>query len=540
MIKLSINVAAWPTAIERNLCMKLSKAAASVFFSLIMSEYGPVWASEISVGAYAVANHGSCGAGNIPGTILELDKFFDSPNFAGNFKKNFYWKDVSVKNSDWIKEGDYRQSAETDSGFDGSDASILTYIASHGITSNGVYKALAGSKNNGGCYIPTPSLELGNHVSRYTILSTCQGLKIGNGDYPNASGENPSRTWKNTAKGLNCIFGYSNNMADADEYGEFLLDNIKDGSTPLAKAFMDASESVSSGNIPAVLCYGASEADAANYIASNKEFETASRPNTASAWVYRKLDEWPSSKTTSAHIPAALRLSPIKFNLEKLASTFLGSNVKKSKNGTALTYSSPTGNVSLDRKTGTLVIRNYLVEEAKDALVPSASEAEQIASHALQLSGITKAAGGLLITATSEDVLGGESGIKSVVSRKFTFRQKLAGGLTLSQQGTVDVTIGAGGVITEIRSALVQADNKFRVAQRSTDLSSRLEELEARAIESIAAKSPGVNYRVLGHRIGYDAGHFHKRKSFAPAVIEFTIEASMGEFSRRYKELFAL
>ncbi len=520
--------------------MKPSKVEALALVTLLAQTHGPLLAEEITVGAYAVANHSSCGAGNIPGTILELDKFFDSPNFTGNFKKNFYWKDGVVKNMDWVKDGDYRESTETDSGFDGSDASVLTYIASHGITSSGVYKALAGSKSYGGCYIPTTSLELGNHVSRYTILSTCQGLKIGNGDYPNSSGENPSRTWKNSAKGLNCIFGYSNNMADADEYGEFLLDNIKDGSTPLAKAFMDASESVSTSNIPAVLCYGSSEADAANYIASNKTFETASRPNTYSAWVYRKIDDKQDSRKIPKKLPAALRLSPLKFNLEKLAATFLGGNAKITKKKSNIKYSAPSGTVAFDQKTGTLVVSNNLIDDAREAAVPSLAEAEQIANHSLQLSGISKAAGNLFLTAVSEDVLGGEAGTKSVVARKFTFRQELLGGQTLSQQGTVDVTIGAGGVITEIRSALVSIDGKFKPALRSTDLSSRLEDMETRAIESVAAKVPGANYRVMSHRIGYDAGNFHKRHSFAPALIEVTVEASMGDFTRQYKQMFAL
>ncbi len=507
---------------------------------LTLQAPGQLLANDISVGAYAVANHSSCSAGNIPGTILELNKFFASPHFANRFKKNFYWKDARVRNSDWTKDGDFKSSSETEVGFDGSDASVLTYIASHGVTSSGIYKALAGSRSNGGCYIPTPNLELGNHASRYTILSTCQGLKIGNGDFPNSPGENPSKTWKDAAKGLNCIFGYSNNMADADEYGELLLENMKDDTTPIAKAFMDASDAVDQSNVPAVLCFGATEEEAASYIASNKTFENTSRPNTASAWVYRKSSERVSVKDNAPQIPAALRLSPTKLNLEKIATTFLGNSVKKSRASGLQKYEAPSGELAYDEKSGTITVKNNLVEEARNIEVPSVAESEQIATHALKLSGIAKDAGDLTLASVTEDVLGGESGIKSVLSRRFTFRQKLAGGFTLSQQGTVDVSVGPGGAITEIKSAILDVNSQFKAAQRPTNLSSRLEDLEIRAIESVTAKVPGANYRVIGHRIGYDAGHFHKRKSFAPGLIELTVEANFGEFSRRYIERFAL
>jgi hypothetical protein len=520
--------------------MKSMKLAATTLVLFSQANSNSLLAGNVTVGAYAVANHSSCGAGNIPGTILEMDKFFDSPNFSSILQKNFYWKDQRVKNSEWIKDGDYRQSTETNTGFDGSDASVLTYIASHGVTSGGIYKALAGSRNNGGCYIPTSNMELGNQISRYTILSTCQGLKIGNGDNPTAAGENPTRTWKNAAKGLNCIFGYSNNMADADQYGEFLLENIKNGETPLAKAFMDASESVSVDNIPAVMCYGATERDAADYIASNKGFDTETRPNTASAWVYRMVNSQAAASAPTAKIPAAIRVVSLKLNIGKLASTFLGASLSKSINGKSQRFTSNSGLVDFDTATGTLTVSNNLVEDAKISDVPSATEAEQIAIHALKVSGISKAAGNLSLAATSEDVLGGESGVVKVIARKFTFRQKLAGGQTLSQQGSIDVTVAAGGAITEIKSALLQVDGRFRATLRPTEISSRIEELESQAMRHVAEKVPGANYKIIKQRIGFDAGNFHKRKSTAAAVVELTVEASQGEFARRYIEKFTL
>jgi len=493
-------------------------------------------AYAVSIGAYAVGNHSSCGVSNIPGTIIELDKFFDSKDFPEDFSKNFYWKDARVKQSEWVKGGDYNPSSETNSGFDGSDSSTLTYIASHGVTSGGVYKALAGSKNFGGCYIPTTQLELGNNTSRYAILSTCQGLKIGTGDYPNSSGENPSRTWKSAAKGLNCIFGYSNNMADDDGYGEYFLANIKDESTPLSKAFMDASESVYSDNIPAVLCFGSSEQDAADYIQNNASFESESRPNSASSWVYRMVNPVTSTRALSANIPSVLRLQPKKFNVGKVAQVFLGQGASESSFKNRLSFSSSAGSASYEASSGTLLIRNRLIPDIKGEDVPTLSEAEQNARHALKVSGLQKIAGETVLAASAEEVLGGQNGISRLLSRKFTYRQVLSGATTLSQQGTIDVTVGPAGVVTEIKAALVDVDSTMKSVLRPTSLASRLESIELRAIKQVAEKSPGSSYRVVKYRIGYDAGNFHKANAIAPAVVEVTVEVGQGDFRRNFIE----
>jgi hypothetical protein len=501
---------------------------------------GSAEAASVSVGAYAVANHSSCGAGNIPGTIEEMNRFFASPDLPADMQKNFYWKDARVRQNEWIKDGDNKASSEASNGFDGADASLLTYIASHGVTSSGVYKALAGSKNAGGCYIPTTSLELGNNTSRYTILSTCQGLKIGTGDYPESSGENPTRTWKNAAKGLNCIFGYSNNMADADQYGEYLLANLKDGSTSLSKAFMDASESVSADNIPAVLCYGSSEQDAADYIEENKTFESQSRPNAASAWVYRKVYAASKGPSLKSSIPAALKLVPVKLNIEKFAKSLVGGGATKSVSGRITTFSSNTGVATYNEKTGTLTVKNFLAADARGDAVPSLEESQQIAEHALKLTGLSKVDRSLQLASFAEERIGGVQGAGKITSRKFTFKQNLAGGQSLSQQGSVDVTVGSGGAITEIKTALVKIDPAFTPSSRPTNLASREVELETSALDQVAMRAPGASYKVIKKRIGYDAGNFMKRNQIAPAVIEFTVEAYKGDFKRNFVQKIAL
>lgn len=500
-------------------------------------------AQSITIGAYAVANHSSCGAGNIPGTITELDKFFASKDFPTDATKNFYWKDSRVQQNQWSKDGDYKASKDTASGFDGADSSLLTYIASHGVTSSGVYKALSGSKSNGGCYIPTSSLELGNQASRYTILSTCQGLKVGTGDNPTASGENPSKTWKNAAKGLNCILGYSNNMADADGYGVYLLEKLKDGKTTLAEAFMASSEAVSKENIPAVLCFGSTQADAADYIQKNKSFDTTSRGNAASAFVYRRAStsEDGMMKKSSFQFAPSITVEPVKINPGRVAKAFLGVNVSLDKNqGSFISYSSEAGQASYNAQTNVLQISNNVIEAVRSDDVPAVDEAAEIAANAVKASGLSSVAGELTLAGSSEDVLGGSDGSQRVIQRKFSFKQVLAGFQPLSQAGSVEVAIGPGGAVINVTASLLRVTGKESGFVQSTNISAAEEDLETTAISNVAEKVPGASYKVISTHYGYDAGNFFGVKSQADAVAEVLVEAEQGGFARRYIEKIKL
>lgn len=499
-------------------------------------------ASELTIGAYAVANHSSCGAGNIPGTVRELDKFFADANFPADAKANFYWKDARVYQQDWLKESDYRESTETKLGYDGADSSLLTYIASHGITSKGVYKALAGSRNNGGCYIPSNSLELGNNSSRYTILSTCQGLKIGNGDNPTATGENPSVTWKSSAPGTSCILGYSNNMADKDSYGTYLLAKLKEGNVSLAEAFMASSEAVSAQNVPAVLCFGETKEDAEAFIKDNKTFDGTSRSNAASAFVYRKKSSVAGHlKNAKESFPSIVDLVPAPVSVNRLSKAFLGSSFKsatKSPEGTT-SYYSEEGTASYSKATNVLSVKNNVAHTNKADVVPAVDEAKEIANNVLAASGLGEEFS-LVFESSTEDVLGSEAGLEKVLARKIQYRQELAGFQTLSQAGTVEVTVGPGGVVTEVKTSLfkVRAISKSTVSAAKVSASN--DNYEATALQRVANKVPGGEYKVISTSFGYDAGNFFEVKPTARAVVEVTVEATQGGFSRRYVETIAL
>lgn len=501
--------------------------------------------STVTVGAYAVANHGPCGVSNIPGTIRELDKFFADPSFAAFGQKNFYWKDSRVRQAEWTKETDYISSSETTTGFDGADASLLSYIASHGVTSNGLYRALAGSKNNGGCYIATTSLELGNNASKYSILSTCQGLKIGNGDNPTSSGENPSKTWKNAAKGLNCILGYSNNMADKDAYGIYLLAKLKNSDTTLADAFMSSSEAVSRDNVPAVLCFGETQEDAANFIRENKTFDDTSRSNATSAFVYRKSSKADNAlKSIRSSFSSEVTLAPAAVNLTRVSKAFLGTSINADSAGKDASgnsrYTSDAGNATFDVSTNLLSIKNNTVALDKLGDVPSLEESTEIARNALQASGLIESHGQMFVSGSSEDVLGGEDGTLQVLARKIQFRQQLSGFQTLGQAGTVEVTVGAGGVIIAVQASLFKVTSTSKRLVQAAKLQSSTEDFEATAIQNVAEKVPGGAFKVVQTNFGYNAGNFFEVNLNPKAVVEVTVEATVGGFSRRYIETIAL
>jgi hypothetical protein len=519
----------------------MKRIASSLVAGVCLVGLSPM-AQAFTVGAYAVGNHSQCGAGNIPGTVRELDKFFADPFLAELATKNFYWTEKRVRQVDWSKSGDYVASTEAASGFDGADASGLTYIASHGVTSSGLYRALTGSPQNGGCYIKSTDLELGNHMSRYTILSTCQGVKVGSGSNPSSSGENPSKTWKSTAAGTNCILGYSNNMADADGYGVYLLEKIKAGTSTLVESFFAASEAVDEGNIPAVICFGKDEADAENFINTNMGFDmSVQQDNTASAFVYRTYDVSKNQhfKNAEASFPSRVKLTPVIASVEKLSRAFFGvskSEYSTSSRGSLKIWQSEAGSIELNKATSFMSLKNRSdgLKMASGSPVPELDEVIQIATHAVQQSGLSKMAGQLVIDSTSEDVVSGEDGVRTVIARKVRFKQLLAGFQTLGQAGSVEVSVGPQGIIKEANVMLFKAAAASQTKVSSALVSAKSELLEEKALFQVSQNVPNGEYKVVSVKYGYDAGNYIEANSEADAVALVSVEARHGEFARRH------
>ena len=274
-----------------------------------VSAWGFVWsfalsasalaAAPLHVGAYAVANHSSCGNMNLPATITELNKFFASPNFPRDNAKNFLWTDSKVKGGDWLAAHDNFTSTGTANGFDGSDSSLIAYIASHGGTSGDRYSMSVGGAD-GKCTVSNTEMAMGDNKAKYMILSTCQGLK------------NP-RTWQRGNAGLNCILGYANNMEDSDVYGEQLLANLAPRTKTLVTAFFEASRTASYDNIPAVLCFGPNDMEAKKHLDEDKWFSESGFGAGGTAYVADQGHRVPgafaaSLKTATLGVPRTLQL----------------------------------------------------------------------------------------------------------------------------------------------------------------------------------------------------------------------------------------
>lgn len=231
-------------------------------------------------GTEAVGKADVCGAPNLSGTIPEVQAFLDArPSWLG---QNFFWTDGNVWGQDWIDGTDDVWDGLTATGYDGSDSSFISYIATHGVTSGGVYTLLAGTPSAGGCTPNSSGMGFGNQWARYVFLSTCQSVKIGNGDDPDAPGENPYSTWYGAARGARCILGYSSNMVDNSNYGAFFWKNRNAGSGP-TKAFLDASWQINPYQVPAVICFGGNVSEAYGSL-DGSNFYTGAVSHASAAW----------------------------------------------------------------------------------------------------------------------------------------------------------------------------------------------------------------------------------------------------------------
>lgn len=500
-----------------------------------------------SIGAFAVGDHTPCGVGDIPGTIKEIDKLFAHPD-AGFFgQKSYYFKETEVKQFDWHKSTDYVADESIQTGYRGADGVQVSYIASHGGTSSGVYKASMGSKNHGGCFIKSSDMQLGNNLSRYTVLSTCQGLKIGNGDNPNANGENPSVTWKSTAPGTNCIFGYSNNMADADGYGVYFLDRIKLPFATVKKAFFDASDAVDDGNVPAALCFGETKENAQSFMDGLTTFDsTTQQSNAASVYSFKKSDFHAARhlKDSSEDFSAQIFVAPVKLNAKSLFSRAIGSSLvnqaTQRKNLQRTEFSHEKGAVVVDAQSGffEVVIPNDSVNTKKK--IPDADEVTQIALGFIPTILPRFDLDQWFVDGHSYEGRGDIDGVQSVISRSIRFRQRLAGFQSVSQAGTIEVSVGNGGRVIGFRGLMLSPQKLSKARVSASEVSASVASLETTARESFIARYPNSELEVLDSRFGYELGNYVEAKKDGRAIALVTIEVKTGEFARRHRVKVAL
>jgi hypothetical protein len=513
-------------------------------FVLLFSLHStPIIAQYIN--AYAVATHRSCGASSIPATIVELDKFFASRYFPQDAQRNVYWKEREVKIADWHSGGDLVNSTTSASGFDGADAPLISYIASHGVTTRAKYTGLGGG-GTAGCDINSNSMSIGDGNARYMILSTCQGLKIGNGDNPTIPGENPSITWRTANKGLNCIFGYSNNMVDASEYGEFFLENLATTDETLAQSFLKASRRVSESNIPAVLCFGADDAAARQYLNTTKRFTSDKVGSGGSAWTHslskriEGLYELSAVSKQSA-IPRSINARPSGLAAQKVATSFLGSKFQdQSLSENLKIFRSKAGTLTFDKRNDFFSFVKLQTPDSNDSEMKiDDSAAVRIAESFLANRSFLAGFNGNFVPAYVVDRFIGNQSLHQLVEKTVVFSQSMNKIGMLGKSGTIEIVVGSAGEVTAASGSLLNL-NKARVTEWIDTKDINLLSAEQQALSSIQKKVPNAKLTLVSSMIGFDSGDYSKSRDTVTAIAEILYEATEGGFSRRYVERIAL
>ncbi len=515
--------------------------AASVAIVLVLAARAEIAAAHY-VNGYAVANHRSCGAGNLSGTIPELEKFFASAEFPDDAQKNFLWTDERVRQGEWGRGGDHFVSTESASGLDGVDSGLISYIATHGSTVDGVYTALAGGGFNN-CAIKTSDVGVGDMKARYLVLSTCQGLKIGTGDDPSAPGADPRLTWAAANAGMNCIFGYSNNMVDSDKYGELLLANLAASDETLVEAFFAASRAVSYHNVPAVLCFGTDEANARQRLETSRRFVADKFGAGGSAYVVDralKLDgayELPRKKPFPRH----LRVVPAAVKAPRLAEKLLGGEVKSLAEGELGVWrlaKGARGTVTYAKNTGVLTWRND-----KLALGRTSSLKDQTAIRIAKdfvrtrgLAGDPDAAFQATHVIHRFATIGGKP---TRVATTVVLHQRLEGLTSLDVRASVEVTVEADGQVASLTARLVEA-TKPNIVEWIDGAALDLSRQRRSALDAMKKEMPNANLTVLDTRLGYARETTSEGEARFTAAAEVTIEAEEGGFARRYVRQLAL
>lgn len=492
------------------------------------------------IGAYAVANHRSCGAGNLPGTIAELDKFFASPDFPDDAQKSFYWKDARVRAAEWAGDGDYAASADTASGFDGADASLISYIASHGHTEGAVYTARTGGGANN-CEVKSSALRLGDQKARYLILSTCQGLKIGTGDDPRARGEDPRVTWRQANNGLNCIFGYSNNMMDADSYGENLLHELATTDETLVEAFFRASHDISYSNIPAALCFGTDDANARQRIETGRRFVDDKFGSGGSAYVFEKSQRRSGAYelTRGKPIPRSLKLATSGIKISRVAQAILGKAAQDlGLKGKLSVWRSAQGTITVDLANARLSWHREALALDREMTLKD-DFVVRIASDFARAKGlIAPNSPGLVATdILNRGVSAGERNI--IVAKTVVLRARVHGLTALSAADAFEITVDASGQVTSLTASLREATVP-RVAEWLDTVAIDTGAHEKAALASMQKAMPDARVVVVDRRVGYASQIGDDGGPQLVAAIEFVMEAEQGGFARRYAVIHAL
>jgi hypothetical protein len=499
------------------------------------------------VGAYAVKYFGTCAA-ELTNTDKDAIGFRDSR--PGDLAINYLWTNEDAYQSDWTTN-DYYASSGTTTGFDGADASMLTYISSHGNSSGGTFYASLGQSQ--GCSFNNGAMHLGDAKNRYLFLSTCYGLMLGNGkllpEHPEHSVEDLQAVWPKGLAGTRCIFSYGTVSTDSPDYGRLFWEKWNQVGVTNAKAFLDASWAISTRQQPVVMCFGGTREEADAKMAETLFDYGASRYG-FNVWTwYDPVAPAPAPESISATrslsaVPHRIRFEKAKvaegvaaFPLAR-AGTVATRKAHATTRGAAYEATGSDGPSVVQTASGWRYVdpRRTPVAEARSATTLSDEDAIKKARRLLDELHLDAGRGESVTDGLSvayvrhQKAADTDDPTPRVIGKTVAFAQAVAGGLPmLGEAGKVLVSYDMSGNVTEIEDTRVmavtaEADRVTEHLEETTTAATAAADLRALA----ERRWPGAEIKVGSVEIGYQkAGD-----GTAELVARLPVTVADGEFAK--------
>ncbi len=173
--------------------------------------------------------------------------------------RNFWYQDGGCGIWYWYEDYDNWQDTY------GADAVNAVYHSGHGgMDTNGVFFMPMGNNWDGQSTVYSNNMRLGNEQVNYIFLSTCESLRIYNG-------QSPIRTWGAANLGFRMLFGFETVSVDNPSYGSYFWDEWNRGKS-FSAAWLDASWRISSHQAPSVVACGNTADEASNRVFNERLF----------------------------------------------------------------------------------------------------------------------------------------------------------------------------------------------------------------------------------------------------------------------------
>jgi hypothetical protein len=525
----------------------LRKKARVPFALVSLAAFAPS-ALAGEVGAYAVTSFGTC-ANALSNTDKDAIGFRDSR--PADLAINYLWTNEDAYQSDWTTN-DYYASSGTTTGFDGADASMLTYLSSHGNSSGGTFFGSLGQSQ--GCSFNNGAMSLGNAKNRYLFLSVCYGLMLGDGkllpEHQAHSVEDLQVVWPKGLAGTRCIFSYGTVSTDSPDYGRFFWEKWNHVGVTNAKAFLDASWAISTRQQPVVMCFGANEAEA-NAKMAETVFDYGASNYGYNVWTWYDPVAPARPAPKSAHVTAA---APRRVQLAKTTlETGLAAFPLTQKSGAATRKAYATSRGGSEAAAATIAPSVAATSKGWRYVNPkrtpiTATKAARVLTDAEVIGKASALLEELRLGSTKGKDAAGASGLAvayvrhqnaastddptpRVVGKTVAFEQAVAGGMPmLTDAGKILVSYDMNGDVTEIEDTRVAATAAKAVPEATDALreTTTPESAEADLMALAERRFPGAEIKAGAVEIGY----VEVEGGAAELVARLPVTTSEGEFAK--------